>query len=157
LGGGEVTTSEKAGGVLWVLFSGLLLYETRRYPIGTVDNPGAGFLPLLLGIVLGAMSIIHLFRVWTKKGGRSAPTLWPDRRGLIKSSSILMLLFLFTLLLEITGYLVNTFFLFLLLLRPIGKQKWLWSLSISIGATFASYLLFDWWLMLPLPKGIWFE
>jgi hypothetical protein len=30
-------------------------------------------------------------------------------------------------------------------------------LSISIGATFASYLLFDWWLMLPLPKGIWFE
>jgi hypothetical protein len=43
------------------------------------------------------------------------------------------------------------------MLMPIGKQKWFWSLSISVGAALASYLLFDWWLMLPLPKGIWFR
>jgi hypothetical protein len=47
--------------------------------------------------------------------------------------------------------------LFLILLRPVGKQNWIWTLSISIGATVASYLLFDRWLMLPLPRGIWFR
>lgn len=149
--------AERVSNLFWVLFSGLLLYETRRYPIGTVDHPGSGFLPLLLGIVLGALSIIHFFKAWISKEGQASSPLWPNRAGLIRAASIFVLLLLFTLLLEVTGYLVNIFFLFLVLLRPVGKQKWLWSLLISAGATFASYLLFDWWLMLPLPKGLWFE
>lgn len=149
--------SEKISSALWILFSLLLIYETRRYSIGTIDNPGPGFLPLLLGIVLGTMSIIHLLKVWFKKGVRTESVLWPDREGLIKISSIFIFLLLFTLLLEITGYLVNIFLFFLILLRPIGKQRWVWSLSISMGATLVSYLLFDWWLKLPLPRGMWFS
>lgn len=149
--------SEKISSALWILFSLLLIYETRRYSIGTIDNPGPGFLPLLLGIVLGTMSIIHLLKVWFKKGVRTESVLWPDREGLIKISSIFIFLLLFALLLEITGYLVNIFLFFLILLRPIGKQRWVWSLSISMGATLVSYLLFDWWLKLPLPRGMWFS
>jgi hypothetical protein len=122
-----------------------------------VDNPGPGFLPLLLGIVLGVMAVIYFFKVWVKKRIRTGSRLWPDRRGFIRVSSIFALLCLYTLLIEITGYLVNIFLLFLIMLMPIGKQKWFWSLSISVGAALASYLLFDWWLMLPLPKGIWFR
>jgi len=51
---------------------------------------------------------------------------------------------------------IDILFLFLILLRPIGRQKWVWSIAISAGATVVAYLLFDKWLMIPLPRGTWF-
>jgi len=125
--------------------------------MGTIDNPGPGFLPFLLGIAIVLMSIALLIRVWKKMKVQDESTSWPERGGLIKVSLIFIVIVLFTALLETTGYILNVFVLFLILLRPVGKQKWLWTLSISIGATLASYLLFDRWLMLPLPRGIWFR
>ena len=125
--------------------------------MGTIDNPGPGFLPLLLGIAIGLMSVALMIKVWKKVKRQDQTTSWPKRGGLIKVSLIFIVIVLFTALLEITGYIINIFVLFLILLRPVGKQKWIWTLSISIGATVGSYLLFDRWLMLPLPRGIWFR
>ena len=125
--------------------------------MGTIDNPGPGFLPLLLGIAILVMSIALLIKVWKKVKTADERTSWPERGGFIKVSFIFVMIVLFTTFLEITGYLVNIFVIFLVMLKPVGKQKWVWTLSISIGATVASYLLFDRWLMLPLPRGIWFR
>ena len=150
-------TSKKISSVLFVLFGAFLIFESRKYSMGTIDNPGPGFLPLLLGIAIGLMSMALLIRVWNKMETKEKSISWPERGGLIKISLIFVVIVLFTALLEITGYLINIFVLFLILLRPVGRQKWVWTLSISIGATLASYLLFDRWLMLPLPRGIWFR
>jgi cellulose synthase/poly-beta-1,6-N-acetylglucosamine synthase-like glycosyltransferase len=120
--------------------------------MGTIDNPGPGFLPFLLGIAIALMSIVLLIRVWKKTKTEDKKISW----GLIKVSVIFLVIVLFTALLETTGYVINIFLLFLILLRPVGRQKWSWTLLISIGATLVSYLLFDRWLMLPLPRGIWF-
>jgi putative tricarboxylic transport membrane protein len=128
----------------------------RKYPLGAIDNPGPGFLPFLLGLALGGMSIALFIRNWKKKDSQPEVTR-PEGRGWIKVSSIFLMLLLFTLFFEITGYIVNVFLFFLVLLRPIGRQKWSWSLSISIGAASISYILFERWLMLPLPRGIWFQ
>ena len=73
-----------------------------------------------------------------------------------KVSLTFIVILLFTALLETTGYMINIFFLFLVLLRPIGRQKWTWSISISVGAALVAYFLFEKWLMIPLPKGIGF-
>jgi putative tricarboxylic transport membrane protein len=150
-------TSEKISSVLFILFGAFLIFESRKYSMGTIDNPGPGFLPFLLGIAIVSMSIVLLIRVWKKMKTQDQTTSWPERKGLIRISLIFIVIVLFTALLETTGYILNVFVLFLILLRPVGKQKWLWTLSISIGATLASYLLFDRWLMLPLPRGIWFR
>jgi putative tricarboxylic transport membrane protein len=142
-------SSEKISSVLFILFGAFLIFESRKYSMGTIDNPGPGFLPFLLGIAIVSMSIVLLIRVWKKMKTQDQTTSWPERKGLIRISLIFIVILLFTALLETTGY--------ILLLRPVGKQKWLWTLLISIGATLVSYLLFDRWLMLPLPRGIWFR
>ncbi len=149
-------SSEKISSVLFVLFGAFLIYESRKYSMGTIDNPGPGFLPFLLGIAIGLMSIVLLIRVWKKTKTEDKGSSWPERKGFIRIFLIFVVIILFTALLETTGYIINIFVLFLILLRPVGKQKWLWTLLISIGATLVSYLLFDRWLMLPLPRGIWF-
>ena len=148
---------EKISSVLLIVLAIFIVVEARHYPLGTIDNPGPGFLPFLLGLALGGMSIALLLKGWKKSENHPLVTSLPERGGLIKISSIFLMLILFTLFFEITGYIVNVFIFFLVLLKPIGRQKWVWSLTISIGATSISYLLFERWLMLPLPRGIWFQ
>ena len=149
--------SEKIGSILFIFFGAFIIFESRKYSMGRLDNPGPGFLPFLLGIAILFMSILLLIRVLKRAKTEGQATSWPKRGGLMKVSLIFLILLLFTIFFEVTGYLINIFVLFLILLKPVGKQKWHWSLLISIGATFFSYLLFDRWLMLPLPRGIWFK
>jgi len=143
--------------VIFLLFAILVFLESRRYPLGSLDNPGPGFLPMVLGIALGVMSFILIGKSWRANRPLPEKTFWPDRRGFLTVCSIFLMLILFTVLLEVTGYLINVFVFFILFLRPISKQKWSWSLTISIGATLIAYGLFERWLMVPLPRGILFQ
>lgn len=152
--------SERISSIILIMFAAFILFETRKYPVGTIDNPGPGFLPILLGIAIGLMSIALLIRAWQADKARKIrieKTLWPDKKGLFKVSLIFFSILIFTILFEVTGYIINIFFLFLILLKPVGKQRWIPTVIISTGAVLVSYLLFDRWLMLPLPRGIWFE
>jgi putative tricarboxylic transport membrane protein len=148
--------AEKVTSLLLILFAVFIGFESIKYPLGTIDNPGPGLLPLLLGIAMAVMAIALTVRVWTNRPAKVHRSFWPEKGGLSKVSLTFIVLLLFTALLEITGYMINIFFLFLILLRPVGRQKWIWSISISMGATLVSYILFDKWLMIPLPRGIWF-
>ena len=155
--GTALTRAEKITSIVFVLLGLFVLFESRKYPLGTIDNPGPAFLPLLLSIAMVVMSIALSVRGWRNRTPQAHRTFWPEKGGMAKVSLTFIVILLFTALLEITGYMINIFLLFLALLRPIGRQKWTWSLSIAIGASLASYLLFEKWLMIPLPKGIWFS
>lgn len=148
--------AEKVACLLFMVFAIFVGFESRKYPLGTLDNPGPGFLPLLLAIAMAAMAIALTVKVWRPRTAEVHSPFWPEREGLSKVSLAFAAILLFTALLDIAGYMVNIFFLFLILLRPIGRQKWVWSIAISTGAMVVAYLLFDKWLMIPLPRGIWF-
>jgi putative tricarboxylic transport membrane protein len=148
--------AEKVCSLLFTAFALFVGYESLQYPLGALDNPGPGFLPLLAAAAMTVLALAYAAKAWTKGGGAARRPFWPDRQGLIKVALAFASILLFTALLEITGYMVNTFFLFLVLLRPIGQQKWRWSVALSLGATVVAYLLFDRWLMIPLPRGIGF-
>lgn len=149
--------SEKITAVLALAFSAFIVVESRRYPLGTVDNPGPGFLPLLTGIALSAMSLILLAKSFMEVSSREQGAGWPEREGAVKITFVFIVLVLFTIFFEITGYFLNLFVLFFVLLRPVGKQRWPVTISVSTGAVLVSYLLFDLWLKIPLPRGIWLQ
>jgi putative tricarboxylic transport membrane protein len=154
--GTALTRADKITSVVFVLFGLFVLFESKKYPLGTIDNPGPAFLPLLLGMALVLLSVGLIVRVWKKEGIRPSRPIWPEKAGMTRVSLAFIIILLFTGLLEVTGYMINIFLLFLVLLRPIGRQKWTWSISISVGAALVSYFLFEKWLMIPLPNGIWF-
>jgi putative tricarboxylic transport membrane protein len=152
-----LTKAEKATSLLFILLALFIGLESRKYPLGTLDNPGPGFLPMLLAVAIAGMSVGLSAKAWKNRMTKDHRTFWPEKGGLFKVSLAFGVIILFTVFLEITGYMINIFFLFLVLLRPIGRQKWVWSVSIALGATLVSYLLFDKWLMIPLPRGVWFS
>lgn len=61
-------TRDRVAGVVILLFSLGVMWETRVLPLGTFHNPGPGYMPMLLAIVLGAMGILVAIR-----GGGSPP------------------------------------------------------------------------------------
>jgi putative tricarboxylic transport membrane protein len=148
--------AEKITSLLLILLAVFIEFESMKFPLGSIDNPGPGFFPLLLGFAMAVMAIALAVRAWRKVTAEDHPPFWPVKEGFFKASLAFIVILLFTSLLEFTGYMINIFFLFLILLRPIGLQKWKWSVSISVVAVLVSYLVFDKWLMIPLPRGIWF-
>jgi putative tricarboxylic transport membrane protein len=42
-------------------------------------------------------------------------------------------------------------------MRWIGKHHWLLVLAVSLGVPLASYVIFDKWFLIPMPKGWWGE
>ena len=42
-----------------------------------------------------------------------------------------------------------------LYMRWIGKHRWLLVLAISLGVPLCSYIIFDKWFLIPMPKGWW--
>jgi putative tricarboxylic transport membrane protein len=147
--------SERISSLILLLLAVFILVESRRYSLGTIGYPGPGFLPMLLGIAIGLMALALFIVSRTRTPSRKSS--WPDREGFIKVGAIFAGVLLFAFFIDVSGYLLNTFLLFVLLLRPVGRQSWSLTLLVSFVGVLASYLLFDLWLKVQLPRGVWFQ
>ncbi len=119
-------------------------------PMGTLGNPGAGFLPFWVGIALGIMSLALALGACRASGARQ-----PGDEGWTgwRVTGMVVALLLSVLALEPVGYLPTTFLLLAALLRILGERRWPTVLVFAAVATAGSYALFGSWLGVPLPAG----
>jgi putative tricarboxylic transport membrane protein len=139
--------------MLLVLLGAITALASLQLPLGTLNRPGSGFFPLLLGLILMGLAACHLWQV------RQAAATMPragvkDGRG----SARRVLLFLgaiglATALLDSLGFPLITFLLMLAMLEIIGLRRRRDSVVIALGTAVAAYVLFVQWLQIPLPKG----
>ena len=133
----------------------LLAWLTARdLPWGSLHQPGAGFFPKSLSLLLGILSILLLAR-GSLIDAAPVSRLWPERAGRIRVVIMLVALLAYALLLGPVGYLIATAGLFLVLLRWVGGQGWAITLGTAVVAAAGSYVLFARWLMVSLPAGLW--
>jgi putative tricarboxylic transport membrane protein len=142
-----------SGLALSILAAGMI-WAAVGLPYGNVHNPGPGFFPLWLGVILSGMSIA-LF-VQTTRGKESERTLQEILEEDVRWGKVLLVLaalIICAFLMDTIGFLIVTFLLMIVLLRFIEPQPWKvvigWALVGSVG----SYLIFEVWMKLRLPKG----
>jgi putative tricarboxylic transport membrane protein len=123
-------------------------------PIGTLHQPGAGFLPKHLALLMAVLATF-LFVSGCRARAGSAAGLWSDRPGLARVGGTLAALIGYILVVETAGYLLTTTALFLVMLRWIGRRGWAVTLTVALLASGGSYLLFARWLLVNLPGGAW--
>lgn len=151
-------TERKRGWLRTDQFSGLMLlalalyvgWENRAYPIGTLAEPGPGYLPLLLAVFLGAMGL--LVALW---GVRSAPLAAMKWTEAPRAVVILIACGVATLALERIGYRLTMIALLVVFLGVIERKNWFMVAAVAIGFSLISYALFATWLRVPLPLGPW--
>ncbi len=142
-----LTTDRVAGAVL-VVFAAVVAVESRALPVGSVRDPGPGFLPLLLALLLA------IFGVAVAVAGRTAPRLrtlaWPEARHAV---AILAACVFAAVALERLGYRITVFALVAGLTGLVERRPPLAALGVAAGLSALSFYVFADLLQVPLPRG----
>ncbi len=141
-------------GLLLLLLSFYIIWGSLRFTYGTIRNPGPGFMPLWLGIILAAMSAGLILRAGgARSGAKRMREFLAEKIRWGKVLSVFLALIFYGLLINFLGFFFSTFFFLVFLLWFIDPQPrkvvFGWGLAGSVGC----YLVFEIWLKLRLPKG----
>jgi hypothetical protein len=142
-----MTTDRLSGSVL-SLFALLVIWESRRLPLGTFRQPGPAFVPILLALLL---LIFGIFVVLT---ARRVPLLssirWTEWRHAV---AILAASVFPVFAIERLGYRLTVLIVLIFLVKLVEKRGWLLSLGFAFALSFGSFFLFYTILRVPLPEG----
>ncbi len=144
---------DQISSLIWLFFAVFICSESLRLPLGTLRDPGAGFLPLGSGLCLGILSIVHYLQARFRRES-DLRTSWISRERWKILVIILAVLFGYALLLDVLGFLISTFILLLVLFSLAKPKKWAVAAGGSALASILSYVVFEIWLKTQLPRGI---
>jgi hypothetical protein len=123
-----------------------------HYGWGSLDSPGAGFVPFLAGAAMAGFSAITLLQSLVK-GWRPLGELWTGarwHRPLIAT----VCLVLYSVFLRDLGFLISTFILATYLYRMLEPAGWTETLLAAVLTTLGFYLVFQVWLEVQFPRGL---
>jgi putative tricarboxylic transport membrane protein len=140
--------------LFWLLIGAGVCYGGYDLELGTLHDPGSGFLFFWLGIIMMALSVIILIPGAGKKG--SLPLLkgmfsgvdWP------KILYVLLALSLYGYAFNALGFILATILLLLFLFKAIEPQRWWIAVFGSVASSLAAYVVFQVWLGCQLPSGL---
>jgi len=140
--------------LFWIASGALIILSSLRLPLGGPQNPGPGFLPFLIGVLILTLSVALLVRSIPLKGEKKIGPAAGFPRS-FKLAGTTASLFLFAFAFPHLGFLMTTIPLMIFLSRVIGAQSWKVSLAIGFLTSFAMYGLFQIWLKVQFPVGPW--
>jgi len=147
---------DQIGALFWLFLALVICLASSKLPLGTWYDPGAGFLPLGSGIILGLLSGAAYGQSLPKSSQRFKD-FFPSRGAWKNLILVLVALFGYALSLEALGFLVATFLLLVLLFRGMRgtqHQRWIVTIAGSALVSFVSYVIFELWLKARLPQGL---
>jgi putative tricarboxylic transport membrane protein len=143
--------ADSAGALFWVAVGILACYGATRLGLGSVTEPGAGFIFFWSGLILAVLSLIGF-----AQSRRNAEDTVQEavQIGWVQIALVLLSLLLYAFFLERLGFVLTTFILLSFLLGWIEGINWARSLGVASAAAMASFAIFELWLKIRLPKGV---
>jgi len=142
--------SDQVSGLVLLLVAVFVGWENRSYPLGTLQEPGPGYVPLLLAIFLGMMGLLVALRGTRALSMRNLK--WPE---FPRAVVILLACAVAAYALERLGYRITIFAFLVFFLGVVERKKWYTTLILSAAFALLSYFLFDTLLKVQLPAGPW--
>jgi putative tricarboxylic transport membrane protein len=141
-------TTDRVSGSALVLFSLLVIWESRLLPLGTFRQPGPAFTPVLLA------SLLLIFGVGLVVASRRAPSLssisWTGWRHAL---AILAACVFAVLAMERLGYRLTVLLVLVFLVKILERRGWVVTAVFAVALSFGSFFLFYTLLRVPLPQG----
>jgi hypothetical protein len=133
------------------LFGALVMFGSVQVGIGWgVEGPRAGFFPFYVGLLIVMCSVINLFNA-LKTIDRTE--LFADIGQLRSVMSVVIPTAVYVAVMPYVGIYVSSFALIALFMLWIGRYRWALTLAIAIVVPLITYLMFEKWFLVPLPKG----
>lgn len=143
--------AEMAVAVAMALFAFVVIAGSLQAGIGWgAEGPKAGFFPFYVGLTILLSSIIN-FGIVVRE--RSDQRLFAQWSQLAKVMSILVPTAVYVALIPWIGIYVASMFLIAAFMKWLGNYGWGMVAAIAVGVPLATFLVFEQWFLLPLPKG----
>jgi hypothetical protein len=142
--------NDQLSGLMLLALAAFAGWQNRTYPLGSLQEPGPGYTPLLVAVFLGVMGLLIAVR------GSSSPMFvesrWPEaRRALL----ILAACGVATYALEAIGYRITIAALLIFFLGVLERRHPLMVATVSVSFSLLSFYLIGVLLRVPLPRGPW--
>jgi hypothetical protein len=141
-------TTDRVAGTGLAALAVLVLWESRALPFGTIRDPGAGAVPVLLALVLLLCSLAVV------AAGAAAPRVaalpWNEWRHAV---AILGACAFMALALERLGYRLTILLTLLTLLAVVERKGWVVAAVFALAFSLGTYFLFGRVLRVPVPQG----
>jgi putative tricarboxylic transport membrane protein len=146
-------TADLITGIVLLVLSGLVIAEAWRMPDSASFGPGAGFLPFW--VILALLAVLLLVSVWTRKvTEKDISSPFPGKKALLAITGVLGGLAAYILLIEVLGFLVDTFLYVAFLLGVVERERWRLTVSVALFTTIGLYVIFQVLLTIGLPKNM---
>jgi len=141
-------TTDRVSGIALVLFSLLVIWQSRSLPLGTFHQPGPAYIPIVLALLLLILGVCLAVT------GRRAPLLsslsWTEWRHAV---AILVVCIFAVFGMERLGYRLTMLLVLGVLLKFMEKCGWALTVAFALFLSFGSFFLFYTILRVPLPRG----
>ena len=115
-----------------------------------VEGPKAGFFPFYVGLVIVLSSIVNLVRIFPDTKPDWVFASWSQLRAVL---SILLPTTVYVASLPYLGIYLTSMVLIGSFMKWLGRYSWPITLAVAIGMPVLTYITFEKWFLVPLPKG----
>ena len=148
----KIDNTELWAGLFGLALSIFVLWSGVSLKLGTINDPGSGYVMFYAGLLMILFSLIILYSA-IKDGGPTFLSLWRDVLW-TKPLIVIACLIVFTFLFEPLGFLASTILLLLTLLRVIEPVPWTRAIPIAVLVPFVCWYVLDKLLLIQLPSGM---
>lgn len=113
------------------------------------EGPRAGFFPFYIGLFIVLSSVVNLWDCL--RGDRDV--LFAEWGQLTQVGSVLLPATIYVFAIPFIGLYVSSFIFIGWFMRWLGKYNWSLVAMISIGMPVVTYMIFERWFLVSLPKG----
>jgi putative tricarboxylic transport membrane protein len=113
------------------------------------DGPKAGFFPFYVGLFILGSSVVNFVTAWSEPSDR----IFAEWGQLGQVLSVVIPAVVYVVLVPWIGMYVASMLLIAVFMRWLGRYGWGLVLAVAIGVPAITFLVFEKWFLVPLPKG----
>jgi putative tricarboxylic transport membrane protein len=151
-GAGPFQRSVEIGVALFMALLAVVgIIGSLRVGIGWgAEGPQAGFFPFYISLIVLISCAINLVGVLREYKGGEVFAQWGQIRQVL---AVVIPTTVYVFAVPILGMYLSSGLLIGVFMRWIGRYRWSMVLALSIGVPILTYILFERWFLVPLPKG----
>jgi putative tricarboxylic transport membrane protein len=136
--------------IAMALFGLIIIVGSLQVGIGWgAEGPKSGFFPFYLGVIIVAASGLNLLETARTKSEK----VFADWGQLRKVLAITIPTAIYVTVIPWIGIYVSSMFLIAVFMMWLGSYRPLYAVALSAVIIVATYLVFETWFLVPLPKG----
>ena len=140
-----------AGAALLALGVAFSAGALTSYAYWGENGPGPAFLPFWLGLAMALLATLLL--VGAVRASDPGEAWLPRGDGLRRLLLVFGISVAFVALLNVVGMAIGTVLFLVILLRGLDRQPWSVTVTVSLAVAVVNYLIFTYWLRVPMPVG----